>query len=57
MAGAGAIRAGRAVVEINADDSGFLTGLKRAEDQLKAFAQRTSEMGRQMMTAPSRRGL
>ena len=53
MAGAGAIRAGRAVVEINADDSGFLTGLKRAEDQLKAFAQRTSEMGRQMMTASS----
>lgn len=51
MAGAGAIRAGRAYVEINADDSGFLAGLKRAEDQLKAFGERTSEMGRQMMTA------
>lgn len=53
MAGAGAIRAGRAYVEINADDSGFLAGLKRAEDQLKAFGERTSEMGRQMMTASS----
>lgn len=51
MAGAGAIRAGRAYVEINADDSGFLAGLKRAEDQLKAFGEQTSEMGRQMMTA------
>ena len=41
MAGStGAIRAGRAFVELFADDSKLVRGLRRASAKLKAFAQR-----------------
>ena len=48
-AGAGAIRAGRAYAELLIKDTAFFQGLQRAEDRLKAFGQRTSEIGRNLM--------
>lgn len=49
MRSAGAIRAGRAFVELFADDSRLAKGLKRAEYKLRQFGRRVSAMGRQMM--------
>lgn len=44
-ANAGAIRAGRAFVELFADDSKLVRGLKVAEDHLKGFGKRVQEIG------------
>lgn len=41
----GAIRAGRAFVELFADDSKLVRGLKVAEDHLKGFGKRVQEIG------------
>lgn len=45
MAQAGAIRAGRAFVELFADDSKLVRGLKRASAKLKAFGESVRNMG------------
>lgn len=45
---AGAIRAGRAAVEISANDSALRKGLKRAEAKLKAFAGTVGGMGQSL---------
>ncbi len=51
MAGkAGAIRAGKAFVEIFADSSKLVSGLRGAQAKLKAFGQQVSAIGRQMLT-------
>lgn len=47
---AGAIRAGRAFVEIFADNSKLNQGLRAAEAKLRAFGQTASTMGRAMVT-------
>jgi len=44
----GAIRAGRAFVELFADDSKLVRGLKRASAKLKAFGASVGQLGRQM---------
>ena len=44
-AGVGAIRAGRAFVELFADDSKLVGGLRRAQKKLKAFGQSIRNMG------------
>jgi len=46
----GAIRAGRAFIEIFADDSKLNQGLRRAAAKLKAFGTSMSTLGRSMMT-------
>ncbi len=48
MPSAKGIRAGRAFVELFADDSKLVRGLRRAEKKLKAFGSRVSSMGRSM---------
>lgn len=45
MASASAIRAGRAVVEIFADDSKLMRGLARSKNQLNKFAASAGRMG------------
>ncbi len=45
MPQAGAIRAGRAFVELFADDSKLVRGLKRASSKLKAFGESVRNMG------------
>lgn len=45
MPQAGAIRAGRAFVELFADDSKLVRGLKRAQAKLKAFGESVRNMG------------
>ncbi len=45
MPAAGAIRAGRAFVELFADDSRLVRGLKRAEAKLKAFGEGVRNLG------------
>ena len=45
MPQAGAIRAGRAFVELFADDSKLVRGLKRASAKLKAFGESVRNMG------------
>jgi len=49
MAQAGAIRAGRAFVELFADDSKLVRGLKRAQSHLKAFGTSVGAMGTKLM--------
>lgn len=46
---AGAIRAGRAFVELNADSSKFTRALRQAEGRLKRFGSRVQEIGRGML--------
>ena len=48
MARAGAIRAGRAFVELFADDSKLVRGLRRAERRIKAFGKHISDFGRKL---------
>ena len=50
--GAGSIRAGRAFVELLADDSRLVRGLRAAERKIKAFGAGILSMGLKM--APSR---
>ena len=50
MATTGAIRAGRAFVELFADDSQLQRGLKRASAKLKAWGASVGAMGRTMVT-------
>ena len=45
MSSASPIRAGRAFVELFADDSKLVRGLRRAEKRLKAFGQSIRNMG------------
>lgn len=47
---AGAIRAGRAFVELNADNTKFTRALRRAEGQLKQFGSKLREIGQGMMS-------
>jgi len=49
MAKSNAIRAGRAFVELFADDTKLVRGLRAAEKKLKAFGTAISRMGRQMV--------
>jgi hypothetical protein len=49
MANTGAIRAGRAFVELFADDTKLVRGLRAASAKLKAFGASISGMGRQMV--------
>jgi len=51
MAKTGAIRAGRAFVELFADDSALVRGLRRAGYKLKAFGRSVSQLGRSMLRA------
>lgn len=51
MAQARGIRAGRAVVELHADKSQLLRGLRRAQYQLSAFGDRLMGIGRRFMMA------
>ena len=51
MTNAGAIRAGRAYVELFAEDSRLIAGLKRSERQLKAFGQAVTTIGSGLKTA------
>jgi hypothetical protein len=48
MANTGAIRAGRAFVELFADDSKLVRGLRRAEKKLKAFGDSVRGFGLKM---------
>src|SRR5690606_12261224 len=48
MAKAGAIRAGRAFVELFADDSKLAAGLRQASAKLKAFGASVTSRGKQM---------
>ena len=50
MPAAGAIRAGRAFVELFADDSRLVRGLRSAQRKLKAFATSVNRIGRQLLT-------
>jgi len=45
-----AIRAGRAFVELFADDTRLVRGLRRAEAKVRAFGERLKNIGRRMMT-------
>jgi hypothetical protein len=47
----GSIRAGRAFVELFADDSKLVRGLHSAEKKPKAFGTATREIGTKMMAA------
>jgi hypothetical protein len=49
MSSAGQVKAGRAFVEITADDSRLRNGLRRAEARLKAFGASVQAAGRSMM--------
>lgn len=49
MANTSAIRAGRAFVELFADDTKLVRGLRAAERKLRAFGASISRLGRQMM--------
>ena len=49
MANSTAIRAGRAFVELFADDTQLVRGLRAAEKKLRAFGASISRMGRQMV--------
>ncbi len=49
MSGADAIRAGRAFVELFADDSKLVRGLRAAQAKLKAFGAAVTGMGLKMM--------
>lgn len=51
MAGAKGIRAGRAFVELFADDSRLVRGLKSAQAKLKAFGSGVGQMGTKMLAA------
>lgn len=53
MGNANAIRAGRAFVELFADDTKLVRGLRAAEKKLRAFGASISRMGRQMATLGS----
>lgn len=48
MPAAQGIRAGRAFVELFADDSKLVRGLRRAERRIKAFGKRISSLGRKL---------
>jgi len=50
MGKAGAIRAGRAYVELFADQSAYIQGLTAAEGRLKAFGDKVASIGRSMMS-------
>jgi len=45
-----AIRAGRAFVELFADDTRLVRGLRRAEAKVRAFGERLKNIGRRMLT-------
>lgn len=49
MSESGKIRAGRAFVELNADNSKFIRGLRLAEKTLRAFGDKISRLGLQVM--------
>lgn len=49
MAKAGAVRAGRAFVELFADDTKLVRGLRAAEKKLRAFGAAINQMGRRMV--------
>ncbi len=49
MTGAGAIRAGRAFVEANLDDTKLVRGLRRAQAKMKAFGAGVSSIGRSLL--------
>lgn len=49
MAKASGIKAGRAYVELFADDSRLVRGLRRAQQRLKAFGDSVQQIGRRMM--------
>ena len=49
MPSTGAIRAGRAFVELFADDSKLVRGLKRASAKLRAFGESVRNMGLKLM--------
>ena len=49
MANTTSIRAGRAFVELFADDTKLVRGLRSAERKLRAFGASISRLGRQMM--------
>ena len=51
MSSAQGIRAGRAFVELFADDSKLVRGLHAAEKKLAAFGTATREIGQKMMLA------
>ena len=53
MPAAGAIRAARAYVELFADDSKLVRGLRRAQAKLKAFGRSVQQFGRQLLTVGS----
>lgn len=53
MASAGAVRAGRAYIELYADNNTLIADLKKAEDTVRAFSRQVGEIGRQMMEASS----
>ena len=53
MASAQGIRAGRAFVELFADDSKLVRGLRRAEKRLKAFGDRIRNFGLKMASLGS----
>jgi hypothetical protein len=48
MPSAQGIRAGRAFVELFADDTKLVRGLRRAERRVKAFGKRISQLGRKL---------
>ena len=50
MASSGAIRAGRAFVELFTDNAKLVRGLRQGETQIKAFGKKVSAIGRQMLT-------
>ena len=50
-AAASAIRAGRAFVEVFADDRRLVRGLKRAQARLKAFGTSVRQIGRTLLLA------
>ena len=45
-----AIRAGRAFVELFADDTKLVRGLRRAEARIRAFGDKLKNIGRRMLT-------
>lgn len=53
MPAAGAIRAARAYVELFADDSKLVRGLRRAQAKLKAFGRSIQQFGRRLLSVGS----
>ncbi len=53
MPAAGAIRAGKAFVELFLDDSKLVRGLRRAQAKLKAFGKSVQQFGRQLLSVGS----